>query len=273
MPYVSDGAASGTTGQSLRLEAVKIHLTNQTAIAHINYSVHLQNAGWVSSVGDDSIAGTVGQSIRMEAIKITLDGMPGFSVEYRVHVQGIGWMDWHKDGETAGTTGQGLRLEAIEIKIVENVYNVISLAPLNVTVTALNPGIQLDKVNTPLESLQENQRLVYIDQTGNSVVVTAPLSYLNSYLLAGYTSTTHKWIALVVDTGESSILGVYYNGAALISQDVDNAASFGVGAGKFLIWIDADQIASAPQPFVLSEAGRANTTITISFDDNSDNVF
>jgi uncharacterized protein YjdB len=90
---VSDGADAGTTGQSLRLEALKINLTNAPVGASIAYQVHVQDKGWVTPASTDgAIAGTTGQSKRIEAIAIALGGMPGYSVQYRVHVQDIGWM-------------------------------------------------------------------------------------------------------------------------------------------------------------------------------------
>jgi uncharacterized repeat protein (TIGR02543 family) len=120
MDWVSDGQQAGTTGQSLRGEALKINLVNAPEGAHIEYQVHVENKGWMDWVSDGQQAGTTGQYLRLEAIKITLENMPGYSVEYQVHVQDKGWMDWVSDGQQAGTTGQHLRLEAIRIKIVKN---------------------------------------------------------------------------------------------------------------------------------------------------------
>jgi uncharacterized protein YjdB len=119
MPFVSNGQTAGTTGLSLRMQALTVNLTNMTAgTAGISYSVYIQDKGWMPAVSDGETAGPVDQSKRIEAIKISLYGLPGYSVEYRVHVQNIGWMDWQKDGAVAGTTGQSLRMEAIEIRVV-----------------------------------------------------------------------------------------------------------------------------------------------------------
>jgi uncharacterized protein YjdB len=118
MPFVSDGQTAGTTGLSLRMEALTMNLTNVSAGAGISYSVYVQDKGWMPALSDGETAGTIGQSKRMEAIKINLNGLPGYSVEYRVHVQNIGWMPWQRDGAVAGTTAQSLRLEAIEIRVV-----------------------------------------------------------------------------------------------------------------------------------------------------------
>lgn len=116
----ADGAEAGTTGQFLRLEALKVNLINAPKDAHIVYQSHIQNEGWQNPVEDGAETGTTGQSLRLEAIKLSLENMPGYSIKYRVHVQNIGWMDWVSDGQIAGTTGKSLRIEAIEIKIVKN---------------------------------------------------------------------------------------------------------------------------------------------------------
>lgn len=115
-----DGQISGTTGKSLRLEAVKIMLADAPAGASLSYQMHVQNLGWMDWKSTGIITGTTGQSLRGECIRIKLNNMPGYHVEYRVHVQNIGWMDWVQDGAEAGTTGKSLRLEALQIRLVSN---------------------------------------------------------------------------------------------------------------------------------------------------------
>ena len=115
-----NGERAGTTGSSLRLEALKINVSGMSNV-NIKYQVHVQNIGWQGWKSNGALAGTEGQSLRLEAIKIYLDSTDDYSVMYRVHVQNIGWQDWRTDGDIAGTEGQGLRLEAIEIKIVSKV--------------------------------------------------------------------------------------------------------------------------------------------------------
>src|ERR1035437_1394878 len=145
MPAVSDGQTAGTTGQSLRVEALKIALTgsNLPANAGIAYQVHVQDKGWVTPASQNgSIAGTVGEGKRIEAIAIALSNMPGYSVEYRVHVQNIGWMNWTKDGNITGTTGKSLRIEAIEIKVVSNIaVKSISITPAMLLMAGGSTGI------------------------------------------------------------------------------------------------------------------------------------
>jgi uncharacterized protein YjdB len=118
--YVSNGAASGTSGQSKRLEAINIKLDLQGITGGIEYRTHVQDIGWQDWVANDALSGTSGQSKRLEAIQIRLTGevANAYDVYYRVHAQNVGWMDWAKNGESSGTAGYSYRLEAIEIKLV-----------------------------------------------------------------------------------------------------------------------------------------------------------
>lgn len=117
--YVSDGAMSGTSGQSKRLEGIKIQVAGNSNLG-IQYSTHVQDIGWQGFVSDGAMSGTSGQSKRLEAIKIQLTGTEAalYDVYYRVHAQDFGWLGWAKDGASSGTAGYSKRLEGIEIRIV-----------------------------------------------------------------------------------------------------------------------------------------------------------
>jgi len=89
--WVSDGELSGTEGQGLRMEALKIELVNAPAEAGIEYNVHVQNEGDQAVRKNGELAGTEGQGLRLEAVTMNLLNMPGYSVEYRVHIENQGW--------------------------------------------------------------------------------------------------------------------------------------------------------------------------------------
>jgi uncharacterized protein YjdB len=74
MEWVQDGATAGTTGQSRRMEAIRIRMTNAPAGYRVVYQAHVQNIGWMDWVQDGAIAGTTGRSLRMEAIRIRVIG-------------------------------------------------------------------------------------------------------------------------------------------------------------------------------------------------------
>lgn len=119
---VVDGATAGTTGQSKRLEAIKINLQNQDYSGGIQYRTHIQNIGWENSwKSNGTVSGTSGRSLRLEAIQIKLTGEMAnkYDIYYRVHAQNFGWMGWAKNGESAGTAGYSYRLEGIQIKLVK----------------------------------------------------------------------------------------------------------------------------------------------------------
>ncbi len=119
--YVYDGATSGTSGKSLRLEAMKLALVNQEYSGSIEYKTHIQNVGWEDDWSSDGeMTGTSGRSLRLEAIQIQLtDEMAeNYDIYYRVHAQNFGWLDWACNGESAGTAGYSYRLEAIQVELV-----------------------------------------------------------------------------------------------------------------------------------------------------------
>ncbi|URN83916.1 Ig-like domain-containing protein [Acetobacterium wieringae] len=119
-----NGNMSGTSGQSLRLEGIKIKLNNYENLG-VTYQTHIQNIGWEADTNrgwksSGEMSGTQGLSYRLEAIQIKLTGSnsDNYDIYYHVHAQNVGWMGWAKNGESAGTAGYGYRLEGIEIKVV-----------------------------------------------------------------------------------------------------------------------------------------------------------
>jgi len=119
--YKLDGEASGTVGQSKRLETIRIKVNPELGSGDIQYKTHVQDIGWMDYVGSDQQSGTVGQCKRLEAIQIKLTGelADKYDVYYCVHAQNFGWMGWAKNDEQAGTAGYAYRLEGIKIQLVE----------------------------------------------------------------------------------------------------------------------------------------------------------
>jgi hypothetical protein len=125
--WKSNGALSGTVGESKRLEALLVGLTGSLPQgASIQTYVHVQNRGDLGPFAMGNEAGTSGQGLRLESIRLVLNNMPGYRLLYNVQVQNKGWLKdtsnpetWFKNGEMAGTSGEGLRLEGIRVKIVE----------------------------------------------------------------------------------------------------------------------------------------------------------
>ena len=118
--YVSDGQMSGTSGESKRLEGIRIRLNDQKYSGNIQYRTHVQTYGWQDYVQNGAMSGTEGEAKRLEAIRIRLTGEMAdhYDVYYRVHCQTFGWMGWAKNDAPAGTAGYSKRLEGIEIRLV-----------------------------------------------------------------------------------------------------------------------------------------------------------
>ena len=118
-PFAFDGALSGTTGESKRLEGIRINLGDSVK-GSVRYRTHVQSYGWQDWRQNGAIAGTAGEAKRLEAIQIELTGEASetYDIYYRVHSQTFGWLAWTKNGQKAGTEGMHKRLEAIEIVLV-----------------------------------------------------------------------------------------------------------------------------------------------------------
>ncbi len=122
--FVTDGATSGTTGKSLRIEGIKIELDSPIS-GGIEYRTKVQNIGWQDWKKNGEMSGTTGKNLRLEVIQIKLTGEieKKYDIYYRVHAQKFGWMGWAKNGEEAGTLGYGYRLEGIQIKLIKKGEN------------------------------------------------------------------------------------------------------------------------------------------------------
>lgn len=105
-----------------------------------------------------------------------------------------------------------------------------------------------------------NQSNIAVTQTGNDIAVNVT-GALIPFESTNPAQGTGEWICLVVDTGEPDITAVTYNGTALTSDDVDEAASVGVGAGSFVLWLKADQITT--RTITLGTEGKQDTPVTI----------
>lgn len=116
--WVGNGEMAGTSGQSLRVEALQTRVKGTGLSGQIQLRSHVQSIGW--EPGWSTKSGTSGRGLRLEALCVRLTGNLGkyFDVYYRVHAQRIGWMGWAKNGEKSGTSAMSLRLEALEVRVV-----------------------------------------------------------------------------------------------------------------------------------------------------------
>lgn len=122
--WKTNGELVGTTGKSLRIEALKIKI-DSIYEGDIEYRVHVQNEGWQDWKKNGELAGTTGKSLRIEAIQIRLTGelAEKFGLVYSTHVADFGWLGEVTTGELAGTEGYSKRMESfiLEVKPVDEV--------------------------------------------------------------------------------------------------------------------------------------------------------
>ena len=110
-PFVAEAETAGTTGQSLRMEALVVRGIRSTGQAH------MQDVGWMEPRSAGYPVGLPGEGLRLEAVRVR-SAVAGWGIECRAHVQNIGWRPWVADGATCGTTGRSLRLEAVQLRLV-----------------------------------------------------------------------------------------------------------------------------------------------------------
>lgn len=130
----SNGAMAGTSGRSLRVEALRVRLTGELADRYdLYYRAHVQKLGWLDWAKNGSEAGSAGAAYRVECLEVRLvpknaaapgatkvPYVPSAGLQYRVHVQNIGDQGMRSGGAAAGTTGRSLRLENIRISVPGN---------------------------------------------------------------------------------------------------------------------------------------------------------
>ncbi len=116
----ANGGTAGTTGQSGRVEGLRINVNGTPVPGAIEYTSHVQNIGWQSYVRNNALSGTTGRALNVEAIRIRLTGQLNrfYDVYYRVHSARFGWLGWARNDQRAGTSSLNLPMEAVQIVIV-----------------------------------------------------------------------------------------------------------------------------------------------------------
>ena len=115
--WMRDGKTAGTTGQSRRLEGLRLVLRDLPQCG-LRYRVSSPSQGWSEWARDGRIA-TGAPAEPMESLQVTLepDHCESFLLEYRVRLQTDGWLEWVYDGISAGVEGSGKRIEAVAVRV------------------------------------------------------------------------------------------------------------------------------------------------------------
>ena len=118
LPAVGNNIVAGTTGQKLRLQALKVSLPSAEVPGTVKVKGHIQGAGWTQWAKSTVDAGA---SKRLEAIALKLSGEAAakYDIYYRAHVSRLGWMAWAMNGKPAGTKGLSIPIEAVQVYVVK----------------------------------------------------------------------------------------------------------------------------------------------------------
>lgn len=120
------------------------------------------------------------------------------------------------------------------------------------------------------EKFRNNQGLI------NDVVVTSKninikvddVSLLEQWASSNPSQGTHAWIAVDINTGVDDITKLTYNGSALTSADVEEAASWGLGAGHIVLWLKGEEVTQAnPKEITLAGDDVKPLTFTVTVED------
>lgn len=105
-----------------------------------------------------------------------------------------------------------------------------------------------------------NQNEATIEQVDEQTYkVIADPTKLNSFDSSDPNQGNHKWIGIAIDTGETTIVGITFNGHKLTEDDVEEAAEVQLSAGNIIYWYKYDLDKSI---IVLEKDGKS-TAITI----------
>lgn len=146
-------------------------------------------------------------------------------------------------------------------KILQDIFIQIhpntTATDLNVTVAKINV---LDIVDIDADALTNQSEVGGVSKVNNDITVTIDdETALVAYELNGNTA---KWVAIGVDTGLDDIKKVKYNENDFTDTEITEATNFGLEAGSFVLWVDADNL---PSNFTLQAEGCEKQTFTISF--------
>lgn len=118
------------------------------------------------------------------------------------------------------------------------------------------------------DKAEYNQLACSLIREGNTFKIKGNLTKLYSWQSSVAAQGVHKWLAVDVNTGESTITSVTYNGSALTSDDVADATAWGLPAGHFILWLKCDEIALTPKTITLGASGKSPETLVFVFEGN-----
>jgi len=97
--------------------------------------------------------------------------------------------------------------------------------------------------NFDAEDSAFNQAAVTVTRDGSTITITGSLDELKSFASTNPNQGSGKWLALDMDTGLDTIVGVKWGDSYLMDEsDVADANSVGLPAGHFVFWLKAEDL-------------------------------
>lgn len=93
--------------------------------------------------------------------------------------------------------------------------------------------------------------------------VTADISEMIPFDSSNPAQGVHKWIGLLITTGQSDILNIKYNDYQLQAADVTEAKSVGGGDGDIILWLKCNEVVDTPKIFTLTSPGYESKDFTV----------
>lgn len=113
------------------------------------------------------------------------------------------------------------------------------------------------------ELSQANQDMISVIKGSDTEwVVVGSLEELKSFDSTNPAQGNGKWIGIDIDTGLDTIVGATWNGYTLTQEDVNEAASVGLGAGHIIFWAKAEAL---PRTITIGAPEKENISVTVSF--------
>ena len=124
-----------------------------------------------------------------------------------------------------------------------------------------------------------NWKFAEAELNGNIITVKADLESMNTYASTAGQGEA-KWLALLIDTGETDLTKVKYNGVVLDSaaaneyKDLKAVDGTEAKASELVLWIKADDVAySNGRSIKFSKENAEDVFLTITVEDTTPDVF
>ena len=122
--------------------------------------------------------------------------------------------------------------------------------------------LMFNKISTDISSnVIFNQDAITVNKSENGALITSTVA-LSSFSNSNLGEGEHQWIGIDIDTGFSSIQGIYLNEVELTDADEIIADSYDLPKGHIAYWMKADE---GEAVLTFAAKGFKSTTITLTY--------